>query len=242
MMKLISVTLLAFVLISGSAQSLLIPGKNSFERKWLKNESYEMIWYLLKDTMKIDIGKVTTHISIDEKVLTMITKVSMNNVTSSWIDSTLADITTLKPIRHSSFNKQRDMVLNFGHVVTGFYHDKVKDQNTVIRDMVAVDYFDSNLYPILIRWLPLKEGYKKNIAIYDYNPSARIGVMNAGIQKVTEGTYRSIKTGVKEVWIVTVADEISNGVATYYIDKQDRTLWKQEMNTGGRTMLMIRIE
>jgi len=242
MMKLISVTLLVFVLISGSAQSSLIPGKNSFERKWLKNESFEMIWYLLKDTMKIEIGKVTTHTSIDKKVLTMITKVSMNNVTSSWIDSTLADITTLKPIRHSSFNKQRDMVLNFGDVVTGFYHDKVKDQNTLIRDTVAVDYFDSNLYPMLIRWLPLKEGYKKNIAIYDYNPSARIGVMNAGIQKVTEGTYRSIKTGMKEVWIVTVADEISSGVATYYIDKQDRTLWKQEMNAGGRTMLMERIE
>lgn len=241
-MKLISVTLLVFVLISGSAQSSLIPGKNSFERKWLKNESFEMIWYLLKDTMKIEIGKVTTHTSIDKKVLTMITKVSMNNVTSSWIDSTLADITTLKPIRHSSFNKQRDMVLNFGDVVTGFYHDKVKDQNTLIRDTVAVDYFDSNLYPMLIRWLPLKEGYKKNIAIYDYNPSARIGVMNAGIQKVTEGTYRSIKTGMKEVWIVTVADEISSGVATYYIDKQDRTLWKQEMNAGGRTMLMERIE
>lgn len=241
-MKLISVTLLVFVLISASAQSSLIPGKNSFERKWLKNESYEMIWYLLKDTTKIEIGKVTTHVSIDKKVLTMITKVSINNVTSSWIDSTLADIATLKPIRHSSFNKQRDMVLNFDHVVTGFYHDKVKDQNTVIRDAVAVDYFDSNLYPMLIRWLPLKEGYKENIAIYDYNPSAKIGVMNAGIQKVTEGTYRSIKTGVKEVWIVTVTDEISNGVATYYIDKQDRTLWKQEMNAGGRTMLMVRIE
>jgi len=242
MIKLISVILLVFVLISGSAQSSLIPGKNSFEKKWLKNESYEMIWYLLKDTTKIEIGKVTTQISIDKEVLTMITKVSMNSVASSWIDSTLADVTTLKPIRHSSFNKQRDMVLNFGHVVTGFYQDKSKDQNTVIRDTVAVDYFDSNLYPILIRWLPLKEGYKKDIAIYDYNPMARIGVMHAVIQKVTEGTYLSIKAGLKKVWIVTVMDEISNGVVTYYIDKQDRTLWKQEMNMAGRTMLMKRME
>lgn len=56
---------------------------------------------------------------------------------------------------------------------------------------------------------------------------------------------RAPNRGIKNVWIVTVADEIGNGkndFMTYYIDKKDRKLWKQEINAAGRKMIMIRKE
>jgi hypothetical protein len=241
MMKLISATVLLFILISGNAQEALIPGKHSFEKQWLKNRSYEMSWYLLNDTTKIEIGTITTYISITKKVLVMITKVSMNNGNSSWIDSTHASIKTLKPIRHSSYNKQRDIILNFGDVVTGSYHDKLKSQSTIIRDTVIGDYFDSNLYPLLITCLPLKEDYRKDIFIYDYNPNTKIGIMKVSIVGIKGGVYHSRKDGRKDVWIVSITDEISNAASKYYIDKRDRTLWKQEITAGGnRNMLFER--
>jgi hypothetical protein len=48
-----------------------------------------------------------------------------------------------------------------------------------------------------------------------------------------------------DVWVVTIVDEIGsneNDFMTYYIDKKDRAVWKQEINAGGRKMLMQREE
>lgn len=244
-MKSILTTILAIITIAGNAQTNLVPGKKSFEKKWIKREAYRMTWYALKDTAKFEIGEVSTQISTDKKNLILVTNVNMKNMKTPWIDSTIANIATLRPIHHASYNMQRDMSLNFGKIVTGFYNDKIKKQHTVISDTTTKDYFDSNLYPALIGWLPLKEGYKQDISIYDYNPSAKIGVIKASINEVKSGYYESIKSGIRNVWVVTVTDEIGNGengISTYYIDKDDRKLWKQEINVGGRKMLMQLVE
>lgn len=240
-MKSILTTILAIVTIAANAQMGVTLGKNSFQKKWLKNETYQMIWYAISDTAKLEIGKVSTQIKIDKKNITIVTHVNLKNMKTPWVDSTIAKISTLEPIHHGSYNMQRDMVLNFGKIVTGFYNDKTKQQLTIISDTTVGDYFDSNLYPSLIGWLPLKEGYKEDISIYDYNPSNKIGVIKARVNEVKSGTYNSISSGAKSVWIVTLTDEINTGKndnTIYYIDKADRRLWKQEINAGGRKMMM----
>lgn len=204
-----------------------------------------MTWFAVRDTAIFEIGEVSTQILTDINYITIVTEVKMKNSKEPWIDTTIANIPTLRPIRHASYNMQRDMVLNFGKVVTGFYYDKLKQQNYPVSDTTSKEYFDSNLYPALVAWLPLKEGYKQDISIYDYNSSGKIGVIKASIKNVASGTYESTKSGIKNVWIVTVADEIGNGkndFMTYYIDKKDRKLWKQEINAAGRKMIMIRKE
>jgi hypothetical protein len=245
-MKFLLLSILVVIAPSlANAQNILTPSKKSFNKEWVKNSNYEMTWYALKDTAKFEMGRVTTQILTNDKILTVITKVSMKNMKAPWIDSTVAELKTLKPVRHSSYNMQRDMVLNFGKVVTGFYNDKMKKKNSIISDTTESDYFDSNLYPILIGWLPLHNGYKQNISIYDYNPTAKIGIIKASIHNVLSSTYKTDKNGIRNVWVVTVSDEIGNGengVSTYYFDKVDRKLWKQEINANGRKMMMKLVE
>jgi hypothetical protein len=65
-----------------------------------------MTWYSLRDTAKFEIGKVTTKISTDKTNLTVVTQVSMKNMKMPWVDSTVANLKTLKPIRHSSYYMQ----------------------------------------------------------------------------------------------------------------------------------------
>lgn len=241
-MKLLLLTILTFASLVGKAQNLLTPSKNSFESKWVKNANYKMVWYALKDTAKIEIGKIATQILTADKTLMVVTNVSMKNMKVPWVDTTVAEMKTLQPIRHSSYNMQRDMVLNFGKVVTGFYNDKMKSKISIVSDTTKSDYFDSNLYPVLIGWLPLRNGFKQDISIYDHNPSAKIGVIKASITNVTSNTYQTEKNGIRKVWVVTVTDEISNGVNTYYFDKVNRTLWKQEIDANGRKMMMKLVE
>ncbi len=40
-MKLITTTILTILAIAGNAQKNLTPGKNSFETKWIKNQTYQ---------------------------------------------------------------------------------------------------------------------------------------------------------------------------------------------------------
>jgi hypothetical protein len=227
-----------------AAQDKLAPGKKGIETKWIKNEQSQMSWCIFRDTAKLEIGKVTTTITKDNGKVTVVSNMAMKKMTSPWVDSTVADAKTLKPIYHSSYNQQRDMTLHFGTIVTGTFDDKIKKNNTVINDTTRESYFDSNLYPTLIRWLPLKEGYRQDLAIYDYNPDGKIGVLKASVNSVTKGTYSSVRSGIRNVWIVAVTDELGdkNSTRTYYIDIADRKLWKQEMYVRGTKMMMQLIE
>ncbi len=204
-----------------------------------------MAWYAMRDTIKMEMGKVTTHISADKENITVVTQVNLKNMQSPWVDTTIAHAETLAPVRHASYNMQRDMVLNFGKVVTGYYHDKMKKLVTQVSDTTSSDYFDSNLYPVMLGWLPLRDGFQQDISIYDYNPAAKIGVVKASVKEVKSGVLSTDTSGNRDVWIVTVTDEIGSGpqgVSTYYFDKADRKLWLQEINTNGRKMMMKRIE
>ncbi|WP_375448365.1 hypothetical protein [uncultured Fibrella sp.] len=220
----------------------LTPSVKAIDKQWIKEEAYRMAWYMVRDTAQIQIGTVSTHLTTTKDRLTAVTSVAMKGMKGDWVDSTVCVRNTLEPIRHASYNMQRDMVLNFGKVVTGFYRDKLRKKDTPINDTTRTPYFDSNLYPILIRWLPLKQGFTQKIAIYDYNPSAKIGVITASVGNVSSGTYASKTAGLRNVWVVDVTDEIGNGKSTYFIDKANRRLWKQTMEANGRTMVMVVIE
>lgn len=238
-------TILTFITLLGVAQTILTPGKNSFEKKWMRQDTYQMTWFAMKDTTKFELGEVSTKVLTNKKYITIVTVVNMKNSKGTWVDTTIASISTLAPVRHASYNPQRNMVLNFGNIITGFYKDKIKQQSYTISDTTTKEYFDSNLYPVLITWLPLKKEYKQDISIYDYNPSGKIGVITAYVKSVTNGIYQSVLSGTRDVWLVTVADEIGNNkdnFIIYYIDKKDRKLWKQEINATGRKMIMQRKE
>lgn len=128
------------------------------------------------------------------------------------------------------------MVLDFGRNVTGYYIDEVKKKTLNINDINRGDYFDSNLYPILLGWLPLQEYYQQSISIYDYNPNARSGILKAIVKQVKSSTYTSEKSGIRKVWKVEVTDEIrnnENSSTIYYLDKEDRIVWKQEIMARG---------
>lgn len=235
---------LLFILLSASfckAQNVSLKGNNRFEKKWVTPETYQMRWYMQRDTQLIEMGLVKTEVKINPKSVLLITTVRMKNTKSDWIDSSMAERAGFRPVFHTSYNTQRDIVLKFGKIVRGVYNDKTKKTSIVITDTTHTDYFDSNLYPYLIRLLPLKEGFTTTIPIYDFNPDGKKGVLSAVVKAVIGGKI-SQHGQEKEVWIVTVTDEIgsdSSAYSTYYIGKADRKLLKQEMNIRGRKMVML---
>ncbi|MDQ1162497.1 hypothetical protein QE422_002865 [Chryseobacterium sp. SORGH_AS 447] len=239
LLQLLPVLLFLQPAFANAQQNVQTPEKNQVDRSLIKNETYSMVWYALKDTAKVEIGKVDTQILKSGNRITVNSTVKMKDL-PDWKDETIAGLPDFAPVKHTSFNVQRDMLLDFEKpdTVTGYYLDKTKNSRTEISETTAGKFFDSNLYTQLIRWLPLKEGYTTEMAIFDYNPSLGKGIMKAYVTGTKKGTYKN-----KPVWMVSVTDDISQkkAASTYYIDSKTRELLKQEVNMGPRKMLMERL-
>lgn len=240
-------TLLTFAALPflGRSQELIKPQNNLVDKQWIKGQNYQMVWTILRDTASMKIGMVTTKVNVAKNQILVITEVKMNSVPTPWIDSTIVRSATLSPVYHASYNAQRDMSIHFGSEITGFYQDKVANKTTAIAQKLPAGYFDSNFYPMLINWLPLKVGYKADLDIYDYNPKGKMGVIKAHILSVSEGTYRTQKLGDRKVWIVEASDEIGGSAdskSIYQIDQLNRQLYKQKIMAGNRVMEMTLVE
>lgn len=222
-----------------SQEAKLSPDNNTANIDLLKSETSKMSWYTVQDSTEIQIGTVHTEIQKNKDKIYIITTVDMQQSPSKWIDSTVVSTNNFKPIYHSSYNQQRDMVLKFDKDITGYYLDKQTNTKTQISETADQPFFDSNFYPQFIRLLPLKEGYTNTISIFDYNPKSKIGIITATI-KNTEETTINFKGELKEVWKIETTDDISNNTAisTYFIDKSTRQLLRQDIDFGGRKMIM----
>jgi len=221
-----------------SAQNLLSPANVKLDSKYISDESSEVSWTMENAGSKIEIGKVTTDFKkLNKKDLLIKTTVKMKQSTEAWVDSTIVKISDFLPVYHSSFNSMRNMSIRFNkNKATGYYLDKKTQKKDIIIDEATNSrYFDSNAYPALIRFLPLKENYKAEISIFDYNPTAKKGIIKAYIEKVEKAEYNG-----KKVWVVKTTDDIQyrKTESTYYIDMITRKVLKQEINAGGRKMIM----
>ncbi|RYY21380.1 MAG: hypothetical protein EOO04_18330 [Chitinophagaceae bacterium] len=237
-MKQLFFLLIFFIPVLAFSQMLMKPGNPSIEYQRISDEKSNMIWYLIQDTTKIEIGRVTHDIRTDSLNLTVVTTVKMRQSPAPWIDSTVADRNSLKPVYHSSYNTQRDMILRFDSLITGYYADKEKNATIPIYDRRSMDYFDSNLYPTIIRWLPLKTGFTRDLSIYDFNPKGKTGVMKVSVIAVRQCDYLYQDKEVRRVYLVTVRDDISSGTTTYFIDVETRKLWKMVIASGEHKMMM----
>lgn len=224
---------------AASQEKLLNPQNIFTNLNLLKSDTSKMSWSMVKDSIEISIGDIFTEIKNGKDSVTIITTVTMKQSSNNWVDSTIVETKNYKPIYHSSYNQQRDMVLQFGDKVTGYYLDKKSNIRTKISEEVDKPFFDSNFYPQLLRILPLKNGYSRTISIFDYNPKSNIGVITATIKSTEETTIKH-HGKLKQVWKVETTDEISNNSAiiTYYIDMITRKLLKQELDIGGIKMIM----
>lgn len=220
-------------------QPILNPNNHDANLNLFKSGTYTMSWFMIQDSTEIQIGDILTEIQKNKDNISIITTVDMNQSPSKWIDSTVVSTNNFKPIYHSSYNQQRDMVLKFDKEITGYYLDKQTNIKTEISETADQSFFDSNFYPQLIRLLPLNEGYINTISIFDYNPKSKTGVITATI-KNTEETTIHFDGELKEVWKVETTDDISNSTAisTYFIDKSTRKLLNQEIDFRGRKMIM----
>lgn len=228
------------VLVGANAQPLIKPGEGSIEKQWLKNSTYELACFSVNGQQWVPISSFTVKVQLDQKALNVYTTLTMAGSNEQWVDTSVSELSTLKPIYRSSHNPNRQFALHFGKAVTGYYLDKKTQQKTAVNEPVNGAFFDNYLYPYLLAALPLNSGYRANLAVYDYKPGNASHIKTTRIEEVKSSMYQSEMTGEHKAWQVSVLEEATNERYDYYIDKEHRKLWKIEIRAanGQRFVLL----
>lgn len=240
-MKFLLLVSLSLLGLGVNAQTTITPNKQILGSEKLVDRHFDLDWNMLVGENKMNIGTVHLDMIKENNQYTIITTTKLAKFPDKpWIDSSICSLPSLTPIYHSSYNMQRNMVLHFGKIISGYYLDKKNDYLTHIADTITSSYFDNNLYQWLICLLPLHEGMSVTLPMYDYNPS-KSGLMAAKIQDVKKGEYVSPVSGSHKVWIVNTEDNLSGytNKLIFYIDQKDHTFWKMEAQVDNRKMEQV---
>jgi hypothetical protein len=224
---------------AGKSQTALLPGDNIFEKKWLKNSHSEMGYYAVSGSNNTEICSFAIDVNANNKTLSIFTTLTFLGTGEKWTDTCISDVNTFKPIYRSSFNGDKEYVLQYGTDVTGYYYNKKEGKRNAIKEPIKELFFDSYTYPYLLGLLPLTTGYKKDIVVYDYKPEHTSNVKKARIEEVRNNIYVSGVTGEHKVWQVSVFEEATGDKYEYYIDKETRRIWKIGIFSKGQLLMLL---
>lgn len=225
-MKYTLLLLLTATAFIGHAQTMLVPGKNIIEKKYLKSGTYEWAYFMETDGQLDEAFSFTLSINYTGKTLSIYTNMTMLlDTTGHSTDTSICDANTFKPIYRSSNSEFHEMVVNYGKDVNGYYYDKQTRKKHIIKEQGNA-FFDSYTYPYLLALLPLTTGYSKEFTVFDFIPDNSTNLKKTRIENVISDVYVSKLTGEHKVWQVSVYEEATKDSFVYYIDQETRRIWK----------------
>lgn len=224
------------------SQSLLVPGQSVFDTKKIKGTRYEMACFSVTNGQKTEVSTFAVEVNTTSKQLAVYTAITLIGAEGKWMDTVIADASTLKPLYRSSFNPNQELVLKYGTDIIGRYRDKKTNNRQVISEKTATPFFDSYLYPYILGSLPLTQGYKAKIPVYDFKTGSNSNFKNVLINDVRGGIYTSEMTGDHKIWQVSVFEEATGEKYEYFIDKETRRTWRIDILSNGQLYMLFNKE
>ena len=149
-----SVIFILFIVLNTNAQSLIKPGDNSFDKKFIKNTHFEMSYFAVSGRQTLELSSFDVEVKVNSKTISVYTSINSPAGNSIWIDTSIADINTLKPIYRSSDNSDKKYHIKYGNLIEGYYYDKKSNKGSQVVDNYNGGFFDSYIYPYLLGALP----------------------------------------------------------------------------------------
>jgi hypothetical protein len=238
-MKQLFLLISLFSTLMSLAQPTLVPGSQELDRNKYKSRKQEMRYFAIKGNQQTDIGLFTIETSNTANTVTLITTLRFHGSDAQWRDTSIAHSKTFHPVYRSSSSPDKEMVLRYDSTVTGYYRDKSKQRVIQVKETVTQGFFDSYMYPYLLGLLPLRSGYKTDIAVFEFNPASVSYFKKSKVEEVTSSMFKSTLTGDHQVWQVKVFEEATGEIYSYSIDKQTGRIWKIEILSKGQKLQLV---
>ena len=232
MKKLILISTLQLFSIFSYGQQIISPSDKSINKSLLKSATYILDYSSISNGNLINIGYYKIEINYNNQNLDVNATLFFNNKDKPWKDHYVADGNSFKSKSVESTRSDRSLLLNFGSEITGSHQDHNRNKKTIIKEKPKGSFFDISIYPYLLSALPLTEGYKANIPVFDYEAlTADKKFSNVEITGVYAKEYFSSFTGTHKVWRVDVYEESSQNTVQYHIDQKTGKFWKIILST-----------
>jgi hypothetical protein len=226
MHKIFALAVIQLSALVSIGQQVILPGDKSIDESIIKPGLTTMGYFLDNNGQIIDVGTYEIEISTDYKKITVNSILYFKNSEKQWKDVCVVDADNYKPVSYSSDRDDRSFNISFANSVRGEFLNKKSKEKKAINESPKGKYFDINIYPHILRALPLGLGYKAIIPVYDYEAEDKGKVYNVSINQVKSDVYSSALTGKHNVWRVSVFEESTGHKFDYLIDKESRRLWQ----------------
>ena len=241
MKKLILISTLQIFSIFTFGQKIILPGDKSINKSLLKSATHILDYSSISKGNLINIGYYKIEVNYNNQNLDVNTTLFFNNKDKPWKDHYVANGNSFNPVSVESARSDRSLFLNFGNDITGSHQDHNRNKKTIIKEKSKGSFFDISIYPYLLSALPLTEGYKANIPVYDYEAlSADKKFSNVKITGVYADDHVSSFTGTHKIWRVEVYEESTQNTYQYYIDQKTGKFWKIFFNTIGGNLIELK--
>lgn len=232
MNKLIPLLLILFGLHYVFGQQTILPGDKSINKSLLKSTSYTMEYSTIQNGILVNLGNYKMQINYNNQTLEVNTVLSFNNNTETWKDYIVADGTSFRPISIDSKRSDRNLNLNYSNEITGLLENHENHKKILIKEKAKGLFFDIAIYPYILPTLPLTDGYKAIIPVYDYEAvPAESRYSNVKITGVYSDFFSSSFSGVHKIWRVEVFEESTKQNYQYYIDQKTQKFWEIRLQT-----------
>lgn len=227
MKKITSLLLIQFVSLYMFGQQTILPGSPSINKSLLKSATYILEYSVIQEGEFVEIGSYKMDIKYNNLTLDVKSTLSFKNKNNPWTDHIVADGSSFKPISLESKRSYRNLNLNFSNEITGLFENHDNHKKTSIKEKAKGSFFDIAIYPYILPALPLAEGYKALIPVFDYEAvSEDKRYSNVKITGVYAENYSSKFSGFYKVWRVEVFEESTKQRYQYYIDQKTQKIWE----------------
>lgn len=232
--------LVAFFLITVEvkSQEVLKPGSSAFNGQWIREGKSEMGYYLVNGNKKVEICNFTVDLTKSDMGISLYTSLKFLGTDQVWLDTCVLN-KDLIPQYRSSHRGEIDYSLWFTSEITGNYRDKKSNIEIGVKEKFTEPFFESYSYPYLIGMLPLKSGYKAHFPVYEYKPERKENFSLVRIEEVKSSLYVSSLTGEHQVWQISAVEDGTGDLYEYFIDKEDRRIWKIQLRSGNQNFLLL---
>lgn len=228
------------VVIISFGQVKILPGDLSINKSYLKQSLTTMSFLVNQNNQVKEIGTYEIEIKFNTEKMVVNSTLFFKDSEKNWKDICIVNANNFEPISYSSDRDERFFMLNFSNKIDGEIIRKNNNEKKQIKELIKEKYFDINIYPHVLRSLPLKLGYKAIIPVYDYEATDQSKIYNVVLKEVKSETFVSTLTGNHNVWKVSVYEESTGHNLDYFIDKESRRLWQINIvSNEGQLMSLI---
>lgn len=207
--------------------TIIEPGDKNVDASLINKGTFTWGWF--KDG-QTDLGFKKVKVQYSNQKLFFITHRNNRKQAIYETDSLVLDATTLKPVYRNYRGEEVSYYMQYGSTIKGARTILETNKKENLSEPFNGKYFDLLTLPLIISCLPLSPGYQATIPVVDYNSEFKPVFYTFKITEVAEKKTISERSGVHDVWKVTVYERKRGDEYILYIDKYSRRILRMDFS------------